>query len=101
MATEMRKRGVPREQREEWMGHRRQSTGDRYGSFAPEYLRAAKDCADGVLGELAALCERSIYRQVAAKSNAPKRGVYLKRFDPIGKMVGGTGIEPVTPTMSM
>jgi integrase len=107
MATEMRKRGVPREQREEWMGHRRQSTGDRYGSFAPDYLIAAKDCADAVLGELEALCAKSIYRdvpavcrQVAAK---PLRRYFpggLERFDRIGRMVGGTGIEPVTPTMS-
>jgi integrase len=100
MATEMRKRGVPREQREEWMGHRKHSTNDGYGQFAPEFLKAARDCADAVLAELETLCKKSIYRQVTAKS---ERGVSrggLQRFDPIEKMVGATGIEPVTPTMS-
>lgn len=76
MATEMRKRGVPREQREEWMGHRRRSTNDRYGHFAPDYLNAARDCADAVLGELELLAKLPIYRQIALK---PK----LQRIDPI------------------
>jgi integrase len=107
MATEMRKRGVPKEQREEWMGHRKRSTNDGYGQFSPDFLETAKRCGDSVLADLEALCERSIYRdvlklsmQTSAKSKvaAPKDG--LQRFDPVGKMVGGTGIEPVTPTMS-
>jgi integrase len=100
MATEMRKRGVPPWQIERWMGHRRQSTNDRYGQFSSDYLAAARDCADAVLAELEALCTRSIYRQVTAKPKAKAKAGGLQRFDPIGRMVGGTGIEPVTPTMS-
>ena len=107
MATEMRKRGVSKEQREEWMGHRRHSTNDVYGQFAPDFLRAAKDCAEAVLADLEALCERSVYgymlkpsMQASAKSDMNAETAGLQRFDPIGKMVGGTGIEPVTPTMS-
>ena len=107
MATEMRKRGVPKEQREEWMGHRKHSTNDGYGQFSPDFLDAAKNCADIVLADLEALCERSIYRDVLKlsmqASAKPKVGAAkggLQRFDPVEKMVGGTGIEPVTPTMS-
>jgi hypothetical protein len=102
MATEMRKRDVPQEQRELWMGHRKQKTGDRYGHFAPDYLKAARRAANLVLAELEKLSKRSIYRQVTAKPvPKAKRADGLQRFKPIGKeMVGGTGIEPVTPTMS-
>jgi NAD(P)-dependent dehydrogenase (short-subunit alcohol dehydrogenase family) len=107
MATEMRKRGVSKEQREEWMGHRRHSTNDAYGQFSPDFLRAAKDSAEEVLAELEALCERSIYRdmlkpsmQVSAKSKTKAEMARLQGVDPVGRMVGGTGIEPVTPTMS-
>lgn len=105
MATEMRVRGVPYEQRELWMGHRRHSTNDRYGQFAPEHLKAARECAEAVLLELEAMCKLSPYRQVSAKperrSDFGKARIPLQRFDPIGKtMVGATGIEPVTPAMS-
>lgn len=90
------------------MGHCRHSTNDVYGQFAPDFLQAAKDCAEAVLADLEALCKRSIYRdvlkpsmQVSAKSDTKPEVADLQRFDPVGKMVGGTGIEPVTPTMSM
>jgi hypothetical protein len=89
------------------MGHCRHSTNDVYGQFAPDFLQAAKDCAEAVLADLEALCKRSIYRdvlkpsmQVSAKSDTKPEVADLQRFDPVGKMVGGTGIEPVTPTMS-
>lgn len=83
MATEMRSRGVPEEQRETYMGHRRNSTNDRYGHFAPDYLAAAKSCAETVLSELDKLCRLSICRQVAAKPA-------LQRFDPKGKELAET-----------
>ena len=50
-----------------------------------------------VLADLEALCERSIYRQV----QRPQKGSWSKALGFGGEMVGGTGIEPVTPTMSM
>jgi len=103
MATEMRKRDVPEEQRELWMGHRRQKTNDRYGVFHADYLKNARDCADSVFSELSELCKKPICRQVAAKSDtaAPRdKGGKFVRYHPKW-VVGGTGIEPVTPTMSM
>jgi integrase len=107
MATAMRRRGVPKEQADEWMGHRQSSTGDQYGHYDPAFLQTACDAANGVLGELETLCKKSIYRdvpvicrQVAVKSNKVMVPIGLQRFDPVEKMVGGTGIEPVTPTMS-
>jgi hypothetical protein len=83
MATEMRKRGVPKEQREEWMGHRRHSTGDLYGSFSSDYLAAARDCADVVLGELEALVTKDIYRDIPNVSIQVTAKSGLIRFDPI------------------
>ena len=54
-----------------------------------------------------ALCERSIYRdvlklsmQASAKSKIRVAKHGLQRFDTVEKMVGGTRIELVTPTMS-
>lgn len=82
MATEMRRRGVAKEQREEWMGHRRHATNDGYGHFSPDFLQEAKACANAVLGELETLCKQSIYRQVTGKSG-------LERFDPIAEIPQG------------
>lgn len=99
MATEMRKRGVPREQREEWMGHRRHSTNDIYGTFAPDYLAAARDCADAVLSELEALAKLSIFRQVHSKSEGRFIGKDLQRFDPIAEIGAGEGIRTLDPNL--
>jgi integrase len=99
MATEMRKRGVPQEQRELWMGHRRHSTGDRYGVFTGDYLKAARDCADAVLGELEALCSVSPYRQVAAKSGYGNSVPTVQRFDPIEDFGAGEGSRTPDPNL--
>ena len=50
-------------------------------------------------------CKLSPYRQASAKSTSAKRyrnnDIGVQHFERSGgKMVGGTGIEPVTPTMS-
>lgn len=64
MATEFRLRGVSEEQRERWMGHRKETVNDGYGKFAPSYLEEARDA---VLVELSALCKTSSFRQVTVK----------------------------------
>jgi len=102
MATEMRKRKVIKEEREEYMGHRRRSTGDLYGVFAPDFLSGPREVAEALFSELETLCKYDICRQVAAKTKpAPKRdkGGKFLRYE-AKAMVGATGIEPVTPAMS-
>jgi integrase len=99
MATEMRKRGVPQEQRELWMGHRRHSTGDRYGVFTGDYLKAARDCADAVLGELEATAKLSIYRQVAAKSDMGFSISGQQVLEDFGNFGAGEGIRTLDPNL--
>jgi|GEM_PF-488182 len=67
LATELRRRGVSREQREMWQGHRRESTNDRYGRFDPDFLSEAKTAVNDLLLELDAERKRPLFRQATAK----------------------------------
>ncbi|MCP5081137.1 MAG: hypothetical protein GY948_05515 [Alphaproteobacteria bacterium] len=112
MATEMRRRKVPKEDREMWMGHRKLSTNDSYGVFGPEFLAAAKDAANNVLSELEGLTKLSMYRdvpacrQVTAKPKMTTKAPALQIFDPfkyliqLAKMERAMGFEPTTPTLA-
>jgi hypothetical protein len=62
LATELRRRRVPKEDRELWQGHRRLSTNDRYGQFDPDFLASAKAAVDALLRELDAACETTLFR---------------------------------------
>ena len=68
IATELRRRRVPKEQREMWMGHRRANVNDAYGIFDPDYLADARAAVDDFLGELELACGKPLFRQVSAKS---------------------------------
>ena len=68
LATEFRRRKVPKEDRELWQGHRRLSTNDRYGTFDPDYLKPAKDAVNDLLLELNAACKKPFLRQISAKT---------------------------------
>lgn len=68
MATELRRRRVPREQREMWMGHHRVNINDAYGIFEPDYLKDARDAVDSFLKELEKACKVPLFRQVSAKT---------------------------------
>ena len=112
LATELRRRGVDREQREMWQGHRRERTNDQYGRFGPDFLDQAKEAVQGLLTEIDSTANRSLFRQVTAKlppsqlatgscllwQTEAKSLVFM--WNAQRKMVGDTGIEPVTPTMS-
>lgn len=65
LATELRKRDVPREQREIWQGHRRISTNDRYGIFSPDFLKEAQSAVNDLLMELDEVSRQGIFRQVS------------------------------------
>lgn len=104
VATELRRRGVPAWDVAGLMGHRRGTT-EIYAKFDPAYLGKVRKTLDAWLRELArdvprlrALTAGSVRGQSARKQKRrePAKAAPLQRL----KVVGATGIEPVTPTMS-
>lgn len=67
LATELRRRRVPREEREMWQGHRRPSTNDENGVFDPEFLGTAKNAVNDLLMSVDKAAKCGIFRQVSAK----------------------------------
>jgi len=111
MATELRARGVTREEVAYQLGHKLPDlrTTDRYTKFDPRHLGAAKAAIEDYIRELDKLTNRDLVRPDtpkflqthAAKPSqempvAPKNLLRIRHLS----MVGATGIEPVTPTMS-
>ena len=83
-AVRMAEDGVPMEEIAQYLGHSNVNVTRRvYARFSPDYLRGAACALE--LDDLGPL--------------RPK-GHYAKRSQAIDLMVGATGIEPVTPTMS-
>jgi integrase len=85
VATELRRRGVPPWEVSGLLGHRKAGTSEIYAKFDPHYLGSARLALDAMLGELA----RKVPRLRGQSGVSPSR-----------KVVGGTRIELVTPTMS-
>jgi integrase len=83
-AVRMAEDGVPMEEIAQYLGHSNVNVTRRvYARFSPDYLRNAARALE--LDDLGPL---------------RPEGHYAKRRQPIDFMVGATGIEPVTPTMS-
>jgi len=104
MATELRARGVSREELAYQMGHKLTDlrTTDRYTKFDKRYLATAMATIDLYVRDLSKLTKRDLLRPDTLKI-LPTRvsATMLKKPEiPLGRMVGATGIEPVTPTMS-
>jgi hypothetical protein len=99
VAAEMRKRGVPVWEVAGFLGHSSgYRTTERYAKFGPDHLAEAVRAIDGYFEDLgiAALPPRAaIPLRVSSVLAPPGMGPYL-----VENMVGATGIEPVTPTMS-
>ncbi|MBX4884812.1 site-specific integrase [Rhizobium bangladeshense] len=103
MAMELRKAGVPAWEVEGLLGHRRPGVTETYAEFSPDYLSKGREAIDdyfkglGVaykvpdLGCVTGACQRPKMEKSAAADLST-----LSR----DRMVGVTGIEPVTPTMS-
>lgn len=100
VATELRRRGVPAWEVSGLLGHRTGGTTEIYAKFDPDYLGHAREALDAFLGDLA--------RDVPwlGASAGPVVATGLLAYPPETRMaagfkvVGGTGFEPVTPTMS-
>ena len=99
MAAEPRKRGVPVWEVAGFLGHSSgYKTTERYAKFGPDHLGEAVRAIDVYFAELGlAAVPQPVSRPLRVSSVlAPQRA----GPQPLGKMVGATGIEPVTPTMS-
>ncbi len=86
------------------LGHRRphlRMTGD-YGEWDPEYLKNAAAAIDGWFVDMQRrVTNRALLTQGFSKSAPNQRRVGVTESPKLLKiMVGATGIEPVTPTMS-
>jgi integrase len=112
MVTVLRMKQVPGSQRSKWLGHadheESRTTSRSYGEFDPTYLRDAANATDEFMFELNKRTDRDLFAPSHCKSTA-KDDILTFPADqartkstviPIGRMVGATGIEPVTPTMS-
>jgi integrase len=101
MATELRARGVPEWEAMGMLGHKSPArTTERYAKFRPDYLSEAARAIEAYFTDLRAASgalSDSIFNPVRASSVlVPKLGFPQS----LGKVVGATGIEPVTPAMS-
>ena len=105
MATELRARGVSREELAFQMGHKLPDlrTTDRYTKFDKRYLASAVAAIEEYVRELNKFTTRDLLGIHSPKllPSGPQKVVGKIRGSvlPIN-VVGATGIEPVTPTMS-
>ncbi len=87
MATELRAAGVSAEDIQGMLGHRAYGgTTDVYAKYRPDYMADAVRAIDAYMGRLRVSC-------VLANKIDRLRNLLIL-------LVGGTGLEPVTPTMS-
>ena len=82
-----------------WLSHDEKRTANWYKHYDPDYLSDAMQATDNIIRELQAFC---VLVPVLRANRPPKShqgGVKLSAMY-WKKMVGATGIEPVTPSMS-
>jgi integrase len=103
MAVELRKRGVPAWEVEGMLGHRRPGPTETYAEFSPEYLSKGREAIDEYFCELGLSLpipkEVSVSLPCHSLETEKSAEADFSTFSG-GPMVGVTGIEPVTPTMS-
>lgn len=100
IATELRARDVPEWECAGFLGHASGKTIEIYAKFRPDYLGKAARAIDDLMSEIDQCLQHrstSISKPVRARCvSVPLR----EGSEPLDIMVGGTGFEPVTPTMS-
>ena len=103
MATELRARGVPEWEAMGIMGHKSPSarTTEVYAKFRPDYLGEAVRAIDAYFAEMRPkFGDRNLTPSATAVRAVPVLGRKTENLQALDSMVGATGIEPVTPTMS-
>lgn len=89
-ASWLRQKGVPELDIKGMLGHSMTGCTETYAQYDPEYMKEARDAIEALLWAVAPKCLAPYV--VSAPAGNPAKSAEL---------VGGTGIEPVTPTMSM
>ena len=104
VGTELRRRGVPGWDVSGQLGHKKGEsapTTENYAKFDPDYLAKAKNAFDAWMIELAAKVPRMRDATAMTPAIEPLPGEGTETLAVAGfTVVGGTGFEPVTPTMS-
>ncbi|WP_306420532.1 tyrosine-type recombinase/integrase [Xanthomonas oryzae] len=103
VATWLRQRGVPAWEVSGLLGHHAGGTTDAYAKFDPTYLGEARKALHAIMGDLARDVPRLRQLGVSLGSVGNIQGddISTETAVPLGfQVVGGTGFEPVTPTMS-
>ncbi len=106
MASELRRRGVPMWEVEGLLAHKVGRETETYAQFDPDYLSKGSQAIDAYFGALELdLCRfvdpradcvpHAWHIELCPRTEAPENSIYSSEW-----MVGVTGIEPVTPTMS-
>ena len=101
MARHLRASSVPAWEVSAQLGHKQpgMSITEVYAPFDPAYLATSVNMLDNYLKELViSACERPLTLPERCQSEVGKSGPEGSKS--LKTMVGGTGIEPVTPTMS-
>ncbi|MDG5822456.1 tyrosine-type recombinase/integrase [Xylella fastidiosa] len=104
LATWLRQRGVPAWDVSGLLGHHAGGTTDAYAKFDPSYMGAARTALTAIVEELAtdvpklrALLGVNLGSVISFSCSSETEKTYNNQYV---KLVGGTGFEPVTPTMS-
>ena len=103
MATELRRRGVPAWEVEGMLGHKRPGVTEIYAEFAPDYLSKGREAIDAYFADLGKEYSASppdCVSSACQHADDSQRAIDAIADISMDKMVGATGIEPVTPTMS-
>ena len=101
VATELRRRGVPGWEVSGQIGHKAAGTSEIYAKFDPAYLGKARQALDQWAGELAEHVPRLRGVSLGSVASESRSGAKLESRAAAGhRLVGGTRIELVTPTMS-
>ena len=99
MATELRRRGVPEWEVSGMLGHKRAGITETYAKFSPSYLGEAARAIDAFFADLGKISDQTEIQIPTVRSTCVSV-VAATGPQALETMVGGTGIEPVTPAMS-
>ena len=102
MATELRKRGVPPWEVSGMLGHRSggYNTTEIYAKYDPDFMGKAVTAIDSYFVELQRITNRPLILSTPSLRSTCVAGLTIEVAETGGEVVGATGIEPVTPTMS-
>ena len=103
MAVELRKRGVPLWEVQGLLGHRQPGVTETYAVYAPDYLSQGREAIDAYFADLGVSLPVPDMLNVSLTCQSPeteKTAEAVLSTKSRSRMVGVTGIEPVTPTMS-